>query len=91
MCRRCDRRFWSLLTGAPCIRQYHVLNDRRYVLTKDSNDCIALYDILSACKVKDFGNVSMEAEVKKLSQTVFVPNWFTIDLKIGVSEGSAMR
>lgn len=33
--------------GGASIRQYHILNDKRHVLTKDSEQCVTLYDILT--------------------------------------------
>lgn len=76
---------WSVL-GAASIKQYHVLNDRRHIVTKDSDSKLALYDVLTARKVKDLQTPNMEVEIKSRSQTVFVPNWFNVDLKIGVSD-----
>ena len=33
----------------------------------------------------DLGCVDMEEEVKKRFRMIYVPNWFTVDLKTGVS------
>ena len=33
-------------TGAASITSYHVLNDRRHILTKDSDECVKLWDVL---------------------------------------------
>lgn len=71
--------------GAASIRQCHILNDKRHVITKDSKSNVDIYDVLSARLVENLGPVSLEEEIKKRTQTVFVPNWFTVDLKIGVS------
>ena len=72
--------------GGASIRQYHVLNDRRHVLTKDTEQNVALWDVLTASKVQDLGNVDFDAEIKRRFKMVYVPHWFTVDLKIGVSE-----
>lgn len=72
------------IQGGPAIRLYHILNDRRHVLTKDTEENVALYDVLKACKVEDLGRVDFEQEIKKRSKMVFVPNWFNVDLKTGV-------
>lgn len=61
-----------------------MLNDRRYVLTKDTEENVALYDVLKACKVEELGHVDFDQEVKKRNKMVYVPNWFNIDLKTGV-------
>lgn len=70
--------------GGPAIRQCYVLNDRRHVLTKDTEENVSLYDVLKACKVEDLGHVDFEQEVKNRNKIVFVPNWFNVDLKTGV-------
>lgn len=54
------------------------------MITRDSLGTVAIYDVLAAKLVKTLGDVSIEEEIKKRTQTVFVPNWFTVDLKIGV-------
>lgn len=73
------------ILGGPAIRHYYILNDRRYVLTKDTEENVALYDVLKACKVEDLGQVDFDEEVKKRNKMVYVPNWFNVDLKTGVS------
>ncbi len=35
--------------------------------------------------MKDLGAVDFDAETKKHFKMVYVPNWFTVDLKTGVS------
>ncbi|KAF6021880.1 WDR48 [Bugula neritina] len=72
------------IKGAASIRQCHILNDKRHVITKDSKSNVDIYDVLSARLVENLGPVSLEEEIKKRTQTVFVPNWFTVDLKIGL-------
>ncbi len=34
------------IIGSPGIRQHHVLNDKRFIVTKDTDDNVALWDIL---------------------------------------------
>lgn len=70
--------------GGSAIRHCHVLNDRRHVLTKDTEENVALYDVLKARKVEDLGKVDFEQEIKKRNKMVYVPNWFSVDLKTGV-------
>ena len=45
---------------------------------------MAVYDVLKACKVEDLGNVDFDQAVEERQQTVYVPNWFTVDLKTGM-------
>lgn len=42
--------------------------------------------ILQACKVEDLGQVNFDEEVKTRFKMVYVPNWFNVDLKTGVSK-----
>ena len=35
-----------VLEGGPSIIQYHILNDKRHILTKDTEGNVALYDVL---------------------------------------------
>lgn len=61
-----------------------MLNDKRHILTKDSENNVALYDVLKVIKVEDLGNVDFDEEINKRNQRVYIPNWFTVDLKIGM-------
>lgn len=72
------------LPGAPSIRRFHVLRNRRHVITKDSEDRVTVWDILKACKVEELGLVDYEEAIKKRNQTVYVPNWFSVDIKTGM-------
>uniref|UniRef100_V5IFQ4 WD repeat-containing protein 48 homolog n=1 Tax=Ixodes ricinus TaxID=34613 RepID=V5IFQ4_IXORI len=74
----------SCIKGNPSIRHYAVLNDKRHVLTKDTACSVAVWDVLNACKVEDLGAVDFEAEAKKRFKMVYVPNWFSVDLKTGM-------
>ncbi|XP_015922477.1 WD repeat-containing protein 48 isoform X2 [Parasteatoda tepidariorum] len=73
-----------VIKGNPSIRHYAVLNDKRHILTKDTDNHVQLYDILKARKVEDMGEVDFEAEVKKHFKLLYVPNWFSVDLKTGL-------
>ncbi|CAI4231498.1 unnamed protein product [Auanema sp. JU1783] len=59
-----------VIPGAPSIKYHVVLNDKRHVVTKDSEGCVALYDVLGGRKVAEYG--------------IFVPSWFTVDFKSGM-------
>ncbi|KYM99820.1 PREDICTED: WD repeat-containing protein 48 [Cyphomyrmex costatus] len=72
------------ILGGPAIRHYYILNDKRHVLTKDTEENVALYDVLKACKIEDLGRVDFEQECKKRNKMVYVPNWFNVDLKTGM-------
>ncbi|KAK3087830.1 hypothetical protein FSP39_011232 [Pinctada imbricata] len=72
------------IKGGSSIRQYYVLNDKRHILTKDTDDNVALWDVLTARKVEDLKKVDFEEQIRKLFKMVYVPNWFTVDLKTGL-------
>ncbi|GIY83904.1 hypothetical protein CDAR_224162 [Caerostris darwini] len=73
-----------IVKGNPSIRHYAVLNDKRHILTKDTDNNVQMYDVLKASKVEDLGQVDFDTEVKKNFKLIYVPNWFTVDLKTGL-------
>lgn len=73
-----------IIRGNSSIRNYVVLNDKRFIVTRDTDGNVAIYDALKICKVEDLGNVDFDAEVKKRFRMMYVPNWFTVDLKMGM-------
>ena len=72
------------IKGGPGIRQYHILNDKRHILTKDSDSNVVLWDVLTARKVEHYGKADFEEVVKQHFKMVFVPPWFSVDLKTGL-------
>jgi len=73
-----------VIAGGPSIKQCEILNDKRHILTKDTDNSVALYDVLKARKVEDLGQVDYDQEKERRSQMVCVPSWFTVDLKTGM-------
>ena len=58
-----------VIRGGPSIKQYRVLNDKRHILTKDTDNRVTLYDVLKAQRVEDLGAmVDFEEEIKRRSQ-----------------------
>lgn len=45
---------------------------------------MAIYDVLRVIKKEDLGKVDFEEETKARNKQVYIPNWFTLDLKTGV-------
>lgn len=76
----------ACIKGGAAIKKYAALNDKRHILTKDTDNNVAIYDVLKVTKVKDLGSVDFDNELKQRNQKVYIPNWFTVDLKTGVSE-----
>ncbi|CAD5114331.1 DgyrCDS3469 [Dimorphilus gyrociliatus] len=80
-----DNNFVCSIPGGPSVRQYSILSGRRYFLTKDTDNNITKWDALTATKVKDLGDVSLEDEREKETRNnIYVPNWFTVDMKTGM-------
>ena len=57
-----------VISGGPSIKQYHILNDKRHILTKDTDSHVAMYDVLKAQRVEDLGKVDFEQETKNRAQ-----------------------
>lgn len=75
----------ACIKGGAAIKECTVLNDKRFIITKDSQDQVVVYDVLRVMKKEELGPVDYEEEVKKRNKQVYIPNWFTVDLKTGVS------
>ncbi|KAL4002256.1 hypothetical protein ACH3XW_2705 [Acanthocheilonema viteae] len=73
-----------IIPGAASIRQHVVLNDKRHIVTKDTDDNVAMWDVLKGKKICDHGKRPMEEVIKDHFKKVFVPSWFTVDLKSGM-------
>lgn len=73
------------IKGGAAIEKYVVLNDKRFMVTRDTEQIVAIYDVLKVSKVETLGLVDFDDVVKERNKTVFVPNWFTVDLKTGVT------
>lgn len=83
--------FEFCIAGGAAIKKCVVLNDKRHILTKDTDNNVAIYDVLKVQKVKDLGAVDFDAELKQHNQKVYIPNWFLVDLKTGVRNTNAPR
>lgn len=80
------------IKGNPAVINYHILNDKRHIITQESDNSIALYDVLTARKIDELhpactkGNIQQiyDNEIKRHSKMIYVPNWYSVDLKIGL-------
>ncbi|KAI6198281.1 WD repeat-containing protein 48-like protein [Aphelenchoides fujianensis] len=75
-----------IIPGAPSIRQHGVLNDRRHVVVRDTENVVSVYDVLSGQKLVTHGKRNMEDVIKENFKRVFVPSWFSVDIKSGLLE-----
>ncbi|CAK9296973.1 unnamed protein product [Gordionus sp. m RMFG-2023] len=75
----------SIIPGTTSLKQFHVLDNKRHILTKDSEENVCLWDVLTARKIEDLGkNVDFAEEIDRRQQKMFIPSWFAIDLKTGL-------
>lgn len=74
----------KLIKGGAAVEKYVVLNDKRFIVTRDTDQNVAIYDVLKAIKVESLGKVDFDETVKSRNKMIYVPNWFTVDLKTGV-------
>lgn len=74
----------GFIKGGAAIKKYTVLNDKRFLLTQDTDGNVQMYDVLKVSKAEELGKVDYQEEVEKRNQTVYVPNWFSVDLKTGM-------
>lgn len=72
------------VAGAPSIRQHAVLNDKRHIVTKDTENNVVIWDVLQAKKISSHGKRNMDEVVKENFKKMFVPSWFNVDIKSGV-------
>ncbi|CAG9864987.1 unnamed protein product [Phyllotreta striolata] len=74
----------SLIPGGAAIKKAVVLNDKRHILTEDTQENVSVYDVLRAIKVEDLGKVDFKEEEKNRFRMIYIPNWFNTDLKTGM-------
>ncbi|KAL3311262.1 WD repeat-containing protein 48, partial [Cichlidogyrus casuarinus] len=73
-----------VIPGGSQILQCHICSDKRHLVTKDAEGNVTLYDVLNATIVKELGPVDFEEEIKNRTKMIYVPNWFSVDLKCGM-------
>ncbi|KAF7731707.1 hypothetical protein EC973_008879 [Apophysomyces ossiformis] len=73
----------DVIEGKPGIVSHLVLQNRRQVLTQDTNGNIALWDLVKCTQLKMFGRRSLEEVAKEISNIESFPAWCSVDTKIG--------
>lgn len=87
------------IQGEPYYKRVQVLEDKQYFATLKSNDTMEIFHVLSMQVVRTIKNISklkfsddtnnnenrhiFERLVEKFNRFVYVPSWFTIDLRVG--------
>lgn len=72
------------IKGTASIKQYHILNDKRNIVTKDSDENVSVWDVLQAKRTESLGKEDYEHAIKQRQRFISIPNWFTVDLKLGL-------
>lgn len=76
---------FQTIKGTAGIIKSLLLNNKRHLVTLDTNNFIAVWDIISCVKLKDIGSSDDFAKVCQDENTQeWVANWCTIDTKHGV-------
>lgn len=65
-------------SGHEALRQFVLLNNRMQVVTKDSANNVALWDIVKAEKLKDYGKISLEEKVAHAYDVEYCFNFLPI-------------
>ncbi|KAI8866510.1 WD40 repeat-like protein [Ramicandelaber brevisporus] len=69
--------------GRHGLTQHVVLNNKRHVVAIDTSCRVCAWDLLTGSKIKDYGVVSIDEVVSKLNTRETVPNWCSVDTRIG--------
>ena len=72
------------IKGTASIKQYHILNDKRNIVTKDTADNVSVWDVLQAKRTEFLGKEDYDHAIKQRQRFISIPNWFTVDLKLGL-------
>ncbi len=50
-----------IIQGGPALKYYHILSDKRHIITKDSNNNVAVYDVLQVIFeiINDLNSISI--------------------------------
>ncbi|KAJ9079148.1 hypothetical protein DSO57_1038506 [Entomophthora muscae] len=74
----------EVLLGTAGLIKCHILADRRHVLSLDSDGQVAMWDIVRGHLIERLGKVSLEETFVARNPAVVIPNWCSVDTKIGV-------
>uniref|UniRef100_A0A0X3QA96 WD repeat-containing protein 48 n=2 Tax=Schistocephalus solidus TaxID=70667 RepID=A0A0X3QA96_SCHSO len=71
------------IQGGYPIVQYRVCSEKRFIVTRDAGNQVCIYDVLQAKIVQNLGVVNFDDVVKEREKLIYVPSWFTVDLRCG--------
>lgn len=70
--------------GRVAITEKRILNNRRYILTKDQLNNVQLWDLFNIGEFKNFGNVPFDEKYNELNEIIYIPSFYSVDIKSGV-------
>lgn len=75
-----------IFSGGVAIKKFKILNDKRHILTQDTKNSVAVYDVLKASKSEDLGIIDFENEALQRNQhhKTNISEWFDVELVTGV-------
>jgi len=83
LAKPCNSTYSYKIPGLPSIKQHKILPNRRHILTKYSDGRIAMFDVFTGQQSpRQFGS-DWEEALKQCERLLYVPNWFSVDLKCG--------
>ncbi|OBZ91909.1 hypothetical protein A0J61_00044 [Choanephora cucurbitarum] len=71
------------IAGKPGIISHLVLQNRRHILTKDTNGEITMWDLTKCCQIENFGKRDIEDVAYEVNSIESFPAWCSVDTKIG--------
>ncbi|KAL5116579.1 hypothetical protein ACEQ8H_005575 [Pleosporales sp. CAS-2024a] len=71
------------IEGQNGLIKHHLLNDRRRVLTLDTEGEVMLWDLLQCAPIKSFGKKHLEDVVNQVNTRETVAHWCGVDTRIG--------
>ena len=74
----------EILRGVAGIRKSLLLNNKRHLLTQDTEDVVCVWDIICCCKIKTLGKVDFNKACETENPVEWVANWCTVQTNLGV-------
>jgi hypothetical protein len=71
------------IPGLPGIKKSLLLNNKRHVITQDTEENVSIWDIICCKKIKELGKVDFDDACNTENTAVWLANWCTIDTKNG--------
>ena len=74
----------EILQGVAGIRKSLLLNNKRHLITQDTEDVVCVWDIICCCKIKTLGKVDFNEAYEKENPVEWVANWCSVQTNLGV-------